>query len=233
MTNRLGEIQDFQKYPMLMKYPILMTNRLEEIQDFQKYPFKISSGYKIKNIYYYDIIHKTIVKRFRYTDIADFYNKINRVLPHGWKQQWSVKRSWSHNRSDYISSLETALNLIKNIDNNNTKNTLPITRLGYSFNRTITRTHSSKLIDWFNSLEQSNHCYEYDPFRLISDPIRPMTVKKKPSGGSKKSRTKPKKKISKTNPKKISKTKTKKSPKIHTGPRGGKYIVKKGKKIYQ
>ena len=50
MTNRLGEIQDFQKYPMLMKYPILMTNRLEEIQDFQKYPFKISSGYKIKNI---------------------------------------------------------------------------------------------------------------------------------------------------------------------------------------
>ena len=55
----------------------------------------------------------------------------------------------------------------------------------------------------------------------------------KSSGGSKKSRTKPKKKISKTNPKKISKTKTKKSPKIHTGPRGGKYIVKKGKKIYQ
>ena len=31
-------------------------------------------------------------------------------------------------------------------------------------------------------------------------------------------------------PKKLSK---KKSPKLHTGPRGGKYIIKKGKKIYQ
>ena len=52
------------------------------------------------------------------------------------------------------------------------------------------------------------------------------------NGGSKKkkpSKTKSKK-ISKTKPKKLSK---KKSPKIHTGPRGGKYIVKKGKKIYQ
>ena len=59
-------------------------------------------------------------------------------------------------------------------------------------------------------------------------------------GGLKKSRTKPKKlsktkpkKPSKTKPKKLSKTKPKKSPKLHTGPRGGKYIIKKGKKIYQ
>lgn len=41
------------------------------------------------------------------------------------------------------------------------------------------------------------------------------------------------KKLSKIKSKKLSKIKPKKSPKIHTGPRGGKYIIKKGKKIYQ
>ena len=55
---------------------------------------------------------------------------------------------------------------------------------------------------------------------------------KKLSNPKKLSKTKPKK-LSKTKPKKPSKTKTKKSPKLHTGPRGGKYIIKKGKKIYQ
>lgn len=48
-------------------------------------------------------------------------------------------------------------------------------------------------------------------------------------GGSKKKLAKTKK-PSESKSKKISK---KKSPKIHTGPRGGKYIIKKGKKIYQ
>ena len=51
------------------------------------------------------------------------------------------------------------------------------------------------------------------------------------SGGRKKKTKKPSKK--KPSKKKLSKTKSKKSPKIHTGPRGGKYIIKKGKKIYQ
>lgn len=37
----------------------------------------------------------------------------------------------------------------------------------------------------------------------------------------------------KSSKKKVSKKNPKKSPKIHTGPRGGKYIIKKGKKIYQ
>jgi len=36
--------------------------------------------------------------------------------------------------------------------------------------------------------------------------------------------------IKKSTKKKLSK---KKSPKVHTGPRGGKYIIKRGKKIYQ
>jgi len=58
------------------------------------------------------------------------------------------------------------------------------------------------------------------------------TGKPIPLGGGRKKKTK---KPSKTKPskKKPSKIKTKKSPKLHTGPRGGKYIIKKGKKIYQ
>ena len=58
--------------------------------------------------------------------------------------------------------------------------------------------------------------------------------KKKP----KKSLKKKPKKISKKKPKKTSKkkpkkTSKKKSPKIHKGPRGGVYIIRKGRKIYQ
>ena len=53
---------------------------------------------------------------------------------------------------------------------------------------------------------------------LIENKLRnPHLIK----GGSKKKRTK----------RKTTKKKTKK-PKVHTGPRGGKYIIKKGKKVY-
>jgi len=59
----------------------------------------------------------------------------------------------------------------------------------------------------------------------------PISVSSTKGGSKKKKPSKTKsKKISKTKPKKLSK---KKSPKLHTGPRGGKYIIKKGKKIYQ
>lgn len=59
--------------------------------------------------------------------------------------------------------------------------------------------------------------------------------KKKSPKLKKTSKTKTKKpsKTKTKKPTKTSKTKSKKSPKIHIGPRGGEYIVKKGKKIYQ
>ena len=76
---------------------------------------------------------------------------------------------------------------------------------------------------------QSNRQHKYIILSQNSPIIHGGSNKTKPK---KPSKTKPKK-PSKTKPKKISKTKTKKSPKLYTGPRGGKYIVKKGKKIYQ
>ena len=70
-----------------------------------------------------------------------------------------------------------------------------------------------ELRDFYSSLPKNVDSY--------IDPMRTLSTGAQSTGGSKKKKTK----------RKTNKKKTRK-PKVHTGPRGGKYIMRKGKKVY-
>tara|TARA_B110000971_G_scaffold182141_1_gene189171 strand:+ start:3260 stop:4576 length:1317 start_codon:yes stop_codon:yes gene_type:complete len=117
---------------------------------------------------------------------------------------------------------------------------------------TITSIDSGRLRITYNTQgptgEMKHRAYVYSNMISLKGPVslggnkfskkkisKRTNPKKKSPKLKKTSKTKTKKpsKTKTKKPKKTSKTKSKKSPKIHIGPRGGEYIVKKGKKIYQ